>query len=128
MLERQSLAMFVELAEVLHFGQTADRLNIAQSKLSNHIKRVEDAVGTHLFNRNKRAAVTLTKAGASFLTEARLVLQGFEKAERIGRLAGRGAAGPMNLGYVFPRRCAGCSHGPSRSPKVNSPNSKCDPP
>jgi DNA-binding transcriptional LysR family regulator len=101
MLEGRSLAFFVALAEELHFGRTAGRLDVSQAVLSVQIKRLEDRVGAPLFHRSKRAAVHLTRAGQIFLPEARAALQRLEQAERIGRLASRGEYGSLRIGYVF---------------------------
>jgi DNA-binding transcriptional LysR family regulator len=93
--------MFVALAEQLHFGRTADRLGIAQSVLSTQILRIEDRIGTRLFERGRRSAISLTTPGETFLAEARLALAQLERAERIGRMAGRGEAGPVRIGFVM---------------------------
>lgn len=100
MVESRQLKLFVALAEDLHFARTADRLDIAQSVLSEQIKRLETDLGVRLLNRNKRAAITLTDAGDIFLVEARAALRQLERADRIGRLAARGEAGHIALGYI----------------------------
>jgi DNA-binding transcriptional LysR family regulator len=101
MLETRALRLFIALAEERHFGRTAERLGVAQSVLSVQLRRLEDAVGTPLLTRGRRAAVTLTRAGTIFLEEARGSIERLDQAERIGRLAGRGEAGPIRIGYVF---------------------------
>lgn len=101
MLESRSLAHFVTLAETLHFGRAAEQLNVAQSVLSVTIRRLEDRLGTALLVRGGRASVRLTHAGDVFLGEARATLARLGQAERIGKLAGRGEAGPLLIGYVF---------------------------
>ncbi|MFW2851190.1 LysR substrate-binding domain-containing protein [Sphingomonas sp. TX0543] len=101
MLDSRSLLYFATLAEILHFGRTAEKLNVAQSVISVAIRRLEDSLGTSLLERGGRASVRLTKAGETFLEEARATLARLDRAERIGRLAGRGQAGPLHIGYVF---------------------------
>lgn len=101
MLDSRSLRLFVTLADELHYGRAADRLDIARSVLSEHIRRLEDVLGTQLLSRNRRAAVRLTRAGELFLVEARDALRGLERAENIGRAAGRIETGPIRVGYVF---------------------------
>ncbi|WP_168788320.1 LysR substrate-binding domain-containing protein [Paraburkholderia aromaticivorans] len=100
MIDSRQLKLFVALAEDLHFARTADRLDIAQSVLSQQIKRLETDLGVRLLNRNKRAAITLTDAGDVFLVEAKAALRQLERADRIGRLAARGEAGHVALGYI----------------------------
>ncbi|CAN7549953.1 LysR substrate-binding domain-containing protein [Caballeronia sp. LjRoot31] len=99
-MDSRHLRVFVSLAQDLHFARTADRLNIAQSVLSEQIKKLESHLGVRLLNRNKRTAVTLTDAGKIFLTEARLALRQLEHAEAVGRLAANGDVGNISLGYV----------------------------
>ena len=99
-MDSRQLKVFVSLAEDLHFARTADRLNIAQSVLSDQIRKLETTLGVRLLNRNKRAAVTLTSAGEVFLQEEMLALRQLERAESVGRLAARGEAGNVSLGYV----------------------------
>ncbi|MDR5826289.1 LysR family transcriptional regulator [Caballeronia sp. LP006] len=99
-MDSRQLRAFVALAEDLHFARTADRLDIAQSVLSDNIKKLESDLGVRLLNRNKRSAVSLTDAGAVFLQEATLAIRQLERAEAVGRLAARGEVGNLSLGYV----------------------------
>lgn len=52
-----------------------------------------------LFNRTKRS-VALTSAGEAFLAEARATLDQLERAVHVGRRAGRGQIGRVEIGYV----------------------------
>ena len=101
MLEPRLLHLFVQLAEDRHFGRTAERLNIAQSTVSTQLRRLEDVIGAPLFARHKKSAVHLTEVGRIFLIEARETLDRLARAETVGRIAARGEAGPMTLGYIF---------------------------
>ena len=49
--------------------------------------------------RRKRSAVALTDAGVLFLVEARCTLEQVERAEAVGRRAGRGELGHIAIGY-----------------------------
>ena len=53
---------FHTLAQVLHYGQAAKTLYLAQSILSRHIQSLEQELGVKLFQRNSHT-VTLTAAG-----------------------------------------------------------------
>ncbi|MGG6374853.1 LysR family transcriptional regulator, partial [Stenotrophomonas muris] len=98
-MERRHLEYFVTLAEELHFGRAALRLGIATPTLSVQIQDIERRLGTRLFERGRREAA-LTSAGEVFLAEARDVLRRFEQAETVGRRAGRGEIGKIEIGYV----------------------------
>ncbi|WP_157268851.1 LysR family transcriptional regulator [Azohydromonas aeria] len=100
MLESRQLRCFLAVAEDLHFGRAADRLGVAQSALSAQVQRLEAELGVRLLNRRKRAAVTLTDAGQLFLAEAGAAWAQLQRAEHVGRLAARGDAGEVRLGYV----------------------------
>lgn len=101
MLDTKSLRSFIALSDDLHFTRTADRLDIAQSVLSAQIRRLEDVIGAPLLHRRKRAAVSLTRTGEIFLAHAREAIAQLDRTERIGQLAARGDAGPVEIGYIF---------------------------
>ncbi|KAB2658409.1 LysR family transcriptional regulator [Brucella tritici] len=105
-MELRHLRYFVILAEELHFSRAAERLNIAAPTLTVQIQEIERRLGAKLFLRTKRS-VTITPAGEVFLKEARLVLDQFDKAESVGRRAGRGEIGRIEIGYVGSAAYAG---------------------
>ncbi|KAB2667232.1 LysR family transcriptional regulator [Brucella tritici] len=105
-MELRHLRYFVTLAEELHFSRAAERLNIAAPTLTVQIQEIERRLGAKLFLRTKRS-VTITPAGEVFLKEARLVLDQFDKAESVGRRAGRGEIGRIEIGYVGSAAYAG---------------------
>ena len=100
MLDTRQLRYFIAVAEELHFARAADRLNVAQSAVSQQIKALEEAFGARLLNRRKRAAVSLTEAGRLFLAEALAAVRQLERAEQVGHLAARGEIGQIEIGYV----------------------------
>ncbi len=71
-----------------------------------HLRYFERTLSARLFARTKRS-VALTPAGELFLAEARKVLDQFGKAESVGRRAGRGEVGRVEIGYVGSAAYAG---------------------
>src|SRR4051794_24840006 len=69
----RQLRYFVLLAEELHFGRAAAREHIAQSALSQQLRRLEHELGVLLLERTTHH-VQLTPAGKIFLRETRQIL------------------------------------------------------
>jgi DNA-binding transcriptional LysR family regulator len=90
-LELRQLRYFVTLAEELHFGRAAAREHIAPSALSQHLQRLERALGVLLVDRDNRQ-VALTPAGARFLIEVREILEHVDRAACVAQ--GLAAAPP----------------------------------
>jgi DNA-binding transcriptional LysR family regulator len=105
-MELRHLRYFVTLAEELHFARAAEVLGIAPPTLTVQIQEIERTLSAKLFTRTKRS-VALTSAGEVFLAEAKSVLAQFAKAESVGRRAGRGEIGRIEVGYVGSAAYAG---------------------
>jgi DNA-binding transcriptional LysR family regulator len=99
MIEIRHLRYFIAVAEELHFGRAAERLNMSQPPLSQQIKKLEERLGFQLFHRTKRR-VQLTAPGHVFLSESRQVLDRLERAIRTGQQASRGEHGALAVGFV----------------------------
>jgi DNA-binding transcriptional LysR family regulator len=98
-MELRHLRYFVTVAEELHFGRAAQRLQIAQPPLSQQIRQLEEELGVQLFHRTKRS-VQLTEAGQLFLEEACQILTRAEQAIQIVQRADRGETGRLTLSFV----------------------------
>jgi DNA-binding transcriptional LysR family regulator len=84
MFELSQLRCFVAVAEELHFGRAALRLNMTQPPLSRQIQILERVLDVTLLERSNRA-VRLTPAGQRFLTDARHILKLAESAAVLAR-------------------------------------------
>lgn len=94
-MELRALQYFVTVAEELHFGRAAQRLQIVQPAVSQQISRLERELGVRLFERTSRR-VQLTPAGERVLAAARETLAA---AARVRVVAGEAAA-PLRIGVA----------------------------
>ena len=99
MFELGHLRGFIAVAEELHFGRAAGRLNLTQSPLSRQVQLLEQTLGVTLLERSTRA-VRLTSAGRTFLAEAHRVLEAAERAQQLTRRVAKGEAGVVTLGFT----------------------------
>ncbi|ALU96905.1 MULTISPECIES: LysR family transcriptional regulator [Streptomyces] len=98
-MELRHLNAFLAVAEELHFGRAAKRLQMAQPPLSQQIRQLEKELGVQLFHRNTRS-VRLTSAGETFLEPVRTVLDDLDTAVRAARSAGIGEYGRVTIGFA----------------------------
>ena len=98
-LEPRLLRSFVAVAEELHFGRAARRLHISQPPLSMQIRKLEELIGTRLFERDRRN-VALTEAGGFLLNRARHLLGESARACEETRRIGKGESGALAVGYT----------------------------
>lgn len=73
------LRTFLTVAQTLSFTQTAARLGVRQSTVSQHVRRLEEATGRPLFLRDTHS-VELTEDGEALLGFARSILEAHERA------------------------------------------------
>lgn len=98
-IELRHLRYFIAVAEELHFGHAAARLNISQPPLSQQIQILEQQVGARLLARTNRS-VSLTPAGKQFLADSRQILsQVNDAAARAARLH-QGETGELRIGFT----------------------------
>ena len=98
-MDLRRLRYFVAVAEELHFGRAARRLNLSQPPLSVQIRTLEREIGAPLLIRTQRR-VELTEAGRVLLEEARRLLGQAEAAVVHARRAAQGAVGRLTIGFV----------------------------
>ena len=99
MFELIQLRCFVAVAEELHFGRAAGRLNMTQPPLSRHIQVLERILKVELFHRSSRS-VRLTAAGSAFLAEATRIVEMADSAITTARAAAEGQRGMVSLGFT----------------------------
>ncbi|MBU1378330.1 MAG: LysR family transcriptional regulator [Alphaproteobacteria bacterium] len=95
----RQLRHFAAVAETLHFGRAAARLNMTQPPLSQSIMALERELGAALFVRTKRS-VALTPFGAQWLVEVRAVLGDLAALPDIAKRLRDGEAGRLELSFV----------------------------
>ncbi|NEQ47343.1 MAG: LysR family transcriptional regulator [Leptolyngbya sp. SIOISBB] len=100
-MELRHLRYFVAVAEELHFGRAAQRLQMAQQPLSRQIRHLESELNVLLFHRTKRT-VRLTEAGKAFWQEAQKTLRQAEHAIAVAQQVDRGEAGHLQVGFTGP--------------------------
>ncbi len=105
-MELKRLRYFIAVAEELHFGRAAARLEMAQPPLSRQIAALEHDLECQLFDRS-RSQIRLTQAGAAFLESSRDLVERLESAYREARLIGQGGAGRLRIAFV-----GSATHGP----------------
>jgi DNA-binding transcriptional LysR family regulator len=99
--ELRELEIFLVLAEELHFGRTAERLYISQSRVSQAVKALEARVGGPLFERTSRH-VSLTPLGESMRAEIAPAYEQLRSAFRRARERATGITGTLRVGIYTP--------------------------
>jgi DNA-binding transcriptional LysR family regulator len=97
--ELHQLRCFVAVADELHFGRAARRLDMLPSALGRHIRLLEEELGTQLLLRTTRN-VALSQDGAALVDDARALIA---KADELGtrfRERGRRRARTLKLGAI----------------------------
>lgn len=98
-MELRHLRYFVTVAEEMHFGRAAKRLNMAQPPLSKQIQQLERELDVLLFHRIKRR-IELTDAGKVLVEKANQILSQVDKACQLTRQVYRGEAGQLIIGFT----------------------------
>ncbi len=97
--ELRHLRYFIAVAEELHFGRAAERLNISQPPLSQQIQSLEANINAKLLMRNNRN-VSLTPAGHMFLQEAYQIIAQIEAAATKAARMYQGELGEISIGFT----------------------------
>lgn len=95
----QELRYIVALADTGHFGQAAEACFVSQSTLSTQVKKLEDFLGTQLFDRTLKR-VTPTPAGVEVVDSARRILEEAQRIRDIARQSGDPMERTVQLGVI----------------------------
>lgn len=98
-MDLHQLRCFIAVAEDLHFGRAAQRLNMLPSALGRHIRLLEEDLGTRLLTRTTRN-VALTDDGAVLLEDARALLTQADAISKLFRGRGRDRAAMLRVGAI----------------------------
>ncbi|MFI7068470.1 LysR family transcriptional regulator [Kribbella sp. NPDC050124] len=96
--EIRELECFLVLADELHFGRTAERLYLSQSRVSQLLKSLERRIGGPLFERTSRR-VALTPLGKEFLTSLRPAYAALERVVDNARDYANCVKGKLRIGF-----------------------------
>jgi DNA-binding transcriptional LysR family regulator len=93
------LRCFLVLAEELHFGRAAKRLNMTQPPLSVALRGLENELGVRLLERSTRR-VRLSPAGALLKQRGEALFDELQRTTRLVRALGQGKSGSIGIGFV----------------------------
>ena len=94
------LKYIVAVARERHFGRAAEACFVSQPTLSVAIKKLEEELGTQIFERRTNE-VTTTPAGERIVSQAQRVLDEAGRIKEIARQGKDPLAGPLRLGVIY---------------------------
>ncbi len=97
LVELREIRVFLALADELHFGRTAERLGLTQSRVSQSLRGLEHKLGVQLLHRTSRR-VSLTAAGESFRDDVGAAYGELTDALRRARSTRDDVSGTVRLG------------------------------
>src|SRR5580698_7546655 len=98
-MELHQLRYVCAIAETSSFSRAAERCQVAQPSLSQQVLKLEEDLGTKLFDRLGRS-VRLTEAGRSFLLHARAIVHQMELARSSVADMREDVAGSIAVGAI----------------------------
>jgi len=127
----QYLKVFVTVAEKKNFSRAAEELHMTQPAVSQHIRTLEEELGTRLLERSNKF-VYLNKAGEIVYKHAKEILGLYTKMQSAVDDIKNKAIGPISIGasftfgeYILPRIIAKLQSRYSQiKPMINIHNSK----
>jgi DNA-binding transcriptional LysR family regulator len=98
-MDLRQLRYFVTIADEGSFTAAADRLGVRQSAASAAVRRLEQTLGSELFERTSHT-LALTGAGQALLPQARRTLEASEDARAAVEAVAGGLSGTVRMGTV----------------------------
>ncbi len=98
-MELLQLKCFLAVAEELHFGRAAQKMDMLPASLGRHLKKLEDHLGTTLIERTTRHVV-MSEAGRDLIEEARQLVGSAAAFEARARNANREEATVLRVGAI----------------------------
>ncbi len=98
-MELRHLRYFIAAAEQENVSRAALKLHVSQPGVSRQIRDLEEEIGFKLFERGPQS-LKLTRAGKTFLAEARAVLQRAEDAVKTARAVANKIGGELHVAYA----------------------------
>jgi len=94
------LRYIVAVAHERSFGRAAQRCFVSQAALSVAIQKIEEELGTRLFERGK-SEITVTPVGARIVEQAQRVLEESARIREIAQAGRNPLVGALKLGVIF---------------------------
>jgi DNA-binding transcriptional LysR family regulator len=98
-MELRQLKCLIAVADTLHFGKAAQRMDMLPASFSRQIRMLEETLGTRLLTRTTRH-VSLTEAGRSFVEAARDIVDRSDRLEASFRDAGQDRMRILRIGAI----------------------------
>ena len=94
------LRYIITLAQEQHFGRAADRCNVSQPTLSIAVKKLEQELGTPIFERSK-TRVSPTPLGEKIIQQAQSVIEQTLAIKDIASEGKNQLTSPLHIGAIF---------------------------
>ncbi len=98
-MELRQLRCAVAVADEMHFGRAAARLEMLPAALGRAVRQLEDSLGVQIFERTTRSVV-ITAEGMRIIKEARALLAEADAAQARWRRLGRKGGQVLRLGAI----------------------------